>query len=166
MRRSRCTLSEAEVRRCIGDDTVDCILERTAAGVYATNNSSAWCIVKNVSLHGKTVATRHGTFSDRNVARVAADWLQQQPKSIHMRAGAARQWVQSECRRAEDDQSCSDEPQHPEHSAESDIDAVLQALDNIIEKSQLQFYTDHLRALQLTRECSQKLQIIERILAL
>ena len=89
MKRTKCELSEADIRRYLGDEKVDYAIKEPNSGVYKSKTSEAWCIVKNVSCNGKTIATRHGTFLNKIVAQVACNWLHQQAKSVQMEPGCA-----------------------------------------------------------------------------
>ena len=162
MKRTKCDLSEADVRKYLGDEQMDSAINEPTSGVYKSKSSEAWCIVKNVSCNGKTVATRHGTFLEKNVAQVACNWLHQQAKSVQMEPGAARKWIVSQCGNKDSDTYVDNKPSENPRNIESYLQATHHVLNTACDENE-QKNTDNMRIKTLIYECIKKLRILEKI---
>ena len=161
MKRTKCDLSEADVRRYLGDEKIDGAINEPTSGVYKSKSSEAWCIVKNVSCNGKTVATRHGTFLDKTVAQVACNWLHQQAKSVQMEPGAARKWIVSQCGNKDSNTFENIEPSDNPRNVESYLQAAHHVLKTACDENE-EKNTDNMRIKMLIYECIKKLRVLEK----
>ena len=161
MKRTKCDLSEADIRKHLGDDKIDSAINEPFSGVYKSKSSEAWCIVKNVSCNGKTVATRHGTFLDKHVAQVACNWLHQQAKSVQMEPGAARKWIVNQCGKRDSNIYDDHEPSENPRNIESYLQAAQHVLKTACDEHE-EKHVDTIRVKTLIYDCIKKLRILEK----